>query len=109
MRSYQKTVYEGEYLGPVDWSYDFRQHDWSTNKGGMNPEITQSRIDMLRRLETGEWEATTDGGWPRVGWGKVLKVGMYDGWPHWKPIPSVYINGTLGGSWHPFYSITEVR
>lgn len=45
---------------------------------------------------------TTDGGWPRCGWGDVLDVGMYDGWPYWKPVPSVYSRGPLGGEWHCF-------
>jgi len=109
MRHRTVQVREGEYLGPVDWSYDFAAHGWDRSGGAMNPIILLERVETLRRLESGEWEATTDGGWPRVGWGKVLRVGMYDGWPHWKPVPSVFIGGALNGGWHPWYSITEAR
>ena len=110
MRTYQQTVRVGEYLGPIDWSYDFSQHDWGPSKGGMNPSVSESRVAVLREIEKGgEWEATTDGGFPRVGWGRVLEIGMYDGWPHWRPVPSVCLSGPLGAEWHPFYSITEAR
>ena len=108
MKSYQLTHYEGEYLGPIDWNYDFHQHAWSEHRGGINPELISEMIGRLRALESGDWEATTDGGWPRVGWKKVLRVGMYDGWPHWEPIPSVCIAGTLGAEWHQFYSISDI-
>ena len=110
MRTRMVEVREGEYLGPVDWSYDFRQHDWGPGRGGMNPEVTARNEALLRDisegLERGErWQATTDGGWPRVGWKRVLRVGMYDGWPHWRPVPSVQMSGPLGATWHPFYSL----
>jgi len=113
MKTKQVTVCEGEYLGPVDWNYDFKQHDWE-HGGGSNPESIERRIAMLNVLESQKkygvaYEATTDGGFPRVGWGKVLEVGMYDGWPFWKPIPSVLIAGFLGSSWHWFGSITGIR
>lgn len=109
MKTKTVTVREGEYLGPVDWSYDFSQHDWK-HSGGTNPEKVERCVEMLRRLGSDmQFEATTDGGWPRFGWGEVLEVGMYDGWPYWKPVPSVLIAGTLGATWHSFMSITDVR
>ena len=114
MKTKTVTVNEGEWLGPIDWSYDFDSHAWGPGKAGTNPEIIERNQEMLRSLEEGlkrgeEWEATTDGGWPRVGWGTVHRVGMYDGWPYWRPVPSVFIGGHLGGSWHSFISITEIR
>lgn len=104
MKSYTKTVYEGEYLGPIDWSYNFSQY------GCLNPDHIERAKQMLREFESGgEWEATTDGGWPRVGWHNVLKVGMYDGWPYWKPTPSVLTAGPLGCEWHSWSSLSEIR
>ena len=104
MRYETQTIRIGEKVGPIDWGYDFR-----ANAGGFNPDLIDAQIDMLRRAEAGNCEATTDGGWPRVGWGRVLDTGMYDGWPHWAPTPAVYIAGALGGGWHQWYAISEVR
>ena len=96
---------EGEYLGPVDWDFDF-----ASIGSGMQDKYYQEKIAQLRRLENGKsYEATTDTGSPRVGWGKVLEVGMYDGWPFWRPVPSVLIDGWNGASWHWFGSVTEIR
>ncbi len=107
MRTFTKTHREGELLGPIDWSYDFLSHfhGWSGNK----EEHCREAIERLRMLTEGEWEATTDGGWPRCGWGKVIAVGMYDGWPYWKPTPSVAIYGTYGAEWACFSNIMGIR
>lgn len=99
----QITVHEGEYLGPVDWSFDFEGFS-ST----INPQCVKQATDMLHELKIGDL-ATTDGGWPRVGWNKVIQIGMYDGWPFWKPVPSVCLLGPLGPEWHPWYSLTGVE
>lgn len=111
MRTETRTVQIGERVGDVDWSYDFRSHF-----GNHGPDVADKRCkeakDRLRAIEAafraGEpVEATTDGGWPRCGWGVVLDVGMYDGWPYWKPVPSVYTRGPLGGEWHSFVSLSD--
>ena len=114
MKYHTVTVREGEKVGPIDWAYNFGGHAWGPGRGGANPELVAANTELLRTLEeslaSGErWEATTDGGWPRVGWKRVLDVGMYDGWPYWRPVPSVRIAGTLGPEWHSFTSITEAR
>jgi hypothetical protein len=99
----------GEDCGPIDWAYDFMQHAWSEHKGGINPECIPRMIEMLRQIENGDWLATTDGGSPKVGWKRVIAVRMYDGWPHWKPVPSFCVAGVLGAEWHPFYSLSGVE
>jgi hypothetical protein len=98
----------GEYCGPIDWAYDFTSHDWAEHRGGVNPEHSARAMEWLRQMESApdKYFATTDGGWPRVGWKRVIQVGMYDGWPFWKPTPSVMLAGTLGAEWHPWYSIS---
>lgn len=98
----------GECIGPVDWSYDFMQHfQDATDKD----ERCKRAMDWLRQIEADKdaFVATTDGGWPRCGWGDVIGVGMYDGWPWWRPTPSVCIRGPFGGEWHSFYTITGVE
>jgi hypothetical protein len=34
---------------------------------------------------------------------------MYDGWPFWRPVPSVLIAGPFGAEWHWFGAISEIR
>lgn len=103
---------EGEWLGPVDWDYPFIDHmrGMSTTDDAAKQAECDKKVAQLRKLVGGgNWEATTDGGWPRVGYGPVLNVGMYDGWPYWRPVPSVLILGTIGASWHPFDHITGIE
>jgi hypothetical protein len=111
MRTEMQAVRIGEYLGPVDWAYDFSQHNWSEGKGGINPGHAQRSKEWLTQLEAepDAYIATTDGGWPKVGWQRVVRVGMYDGWPFWKPTPSVQLAGPLGTEWHPWYSISAIE
>lgn len=113
MRERTVTVREGELLGPIDWSYDFASHGWDCG-GSMNPAVLALALDCLAKLDAGlgrgeTWEATTDGGWPRIGWGEVRAVGMYDGWPYWKPTPSVRIAGHFGASWSSAFMLHGVR
>ena len=111
MRTYTETKREGELLGPVDWSYDFRSH-YNINNGNPLAQETYcaEAVERLKQLTNGEkWEATTDGGWPRCGWGEVVAVVMYDGWPYWRPVPSVGIYGIYGVEWSSFSNVTSIR
>ena len=93
---------EGELLGPVDWNYDFDQH-------GINPKYVEQGKNNLKIIEDG----LSKGKKFRVGYcginHKVISVGMYDGWPFWRPTPSVLLNTWMGGEWHPFYDIQNVE
>ena len=109
MRTETRTVTIGEHLGRVDWSFDFDLGD----------PLEPWRADALARLRTlvgadefGEldrWEATCDSGWPKVGWGRVLVVGMYDGWPYWRPVPSLLVASPLGCAWHSWSMVSGIR
>ncbi len=110
MKTRTVTVREGELLGPVDWSYEFAADGWDRG-GSLNPDVVARGVEALRAIDDGlrrgeEWQATTDCGWPRVGWGRVIAVGMYDGWPYWRPVPSVMISGPLGGEWSSWWQVT---
>ena len=108
-----RTVTEkvGELLGPVDWDYDFKKHYQGHAVSASKRKQCEKDIETLRLLaeNPGEYEATTYGGMPRCGWGHVIAVGMYDGWPHWKPVPSVCIQGVLGPEWASFNRVTDIR
>jgi hypothetical protein len=103
MKTRTVTVREGELLGPVDWE----RHNFDSDVGGpARQRVTDFRA-LVDGVECGEsWQATTDGGWPRVGWKDVIAVGMYDGWPHWKPTPSFCLAGLFGPEWHPWYALS---
>ena len=116
MKTKQVTVREGELLGPVDWNYDFKEHYKDIYPASCNGEETHERMfqramKILRLIEesSDKYDATTDGSWPRCGWGSIPYVGMYDGWPYWKPVPSVFITSMFVGDWHAFHNITDIR
>ena len=85
----------GEWLGPIDWSYDFQQHAMTATRGGTAQWAIDEGIAQLRRLEA------EPGGWWYAPSGfnefEVVHVGMYDGWPFWRPTPAIGYIGPLGG------------
>ena len=102
---YRKVVErEGELLGPVDWTYDFRQHFNSMGSpDAVKDEYCARRVELLRRIsEPGEWRVILA---HSSVWKDVYAVGMYDGWPFWKPTPAMLTSGTLGAEWHFFYDL----
>ncbi len=116
MKTKTVTVREGELLGPIDWNFDFREfykdiYPAACNGEKAHEECFQRAMTILRMLEAepDKYEATTDGGWPRCGWGSIAHIGMYDGWPFWKPMPSVFITSWRVGDWHSFHNITDIR
>lgn len=112
MKFYQETKRVGELLGPIDWSYDFRSHfNNHCTTDERRDECCKESVEKLRQLAENpdQWQATTYGGWPRCGWGDIVAVGMYDGWPYWKPTPSVAIGGPFGAEWSSFSNVTSIR
>lgn len=115
MRTITTTERIGERVGDIDWNYDFLSHfkNYCTGdetKAKYCKESTEQLRTIEERYKAGlRTMATTDGGSSRIGWGQVLDVGMYDGWPYWRPVPSVRILGPLGGEWHAFSTVTEIR
>lgn len=111
MRLRQVTVREGEWLGPVDWAYDFKQHDWRDGRGGINPECSAEATEYLRAL----CAIVDAGGTAEVllshddRFVEVLRVGMWDGWPYWKPTPTVETAFWLGPEKHGWCSLRAVR
>jgi hypothetical protein len=115
MRTVTRTEFIGERVSDVDWTYDFRQHfDNHCATPERRDEFCAQSVAQFRKLvedfKAGKnvW-ATTDGGWPRCGWGRVVDVGMEDGWPWWRPVPKVAIQGWQAVNWEPFYSVTSVE
>lgn len=112
MKTITRTERVGEWLGPVDWTYDFRSHfdNYCTSDAGRDAECAK-QMERLRKLvaEPDRYEVTTYGGWPRCGWGPIVRVGMYDGWPYWRPVPTVGYRTWLGVETTAFCGITNIR
>lgn len=104
-RTYTERI--GEYLGPIDWDYDFAQHDWHGSRGGVNPEITAASRLLLKKLETDLNQNRECKVWIYGIRHQVIKVGMYDGFPFWKPTPSICVDTHSGVEWHPWYKASE--
>lgn len=111
MREYTVTKREGEYLGPVDWDYDFIN---DTNRYPGIPEETRleylnENISWVKELDEAEniqeYSVSNYGGCPKI-WNKALKVGMYDGWPYWRPRPAVLMETWHGSEWVWWDSLT---
>jgi hypothetical protein len=91
-------VCEGELIGPIDWSFDFDSASWKDGCGGVNPEVVKNSVEVLKQIKVGDTIQGAYGDEPR----KVLAIGMYDGWPFWRPYPSVLVEGPHGHEWHAF-------
>lgn len=114
MRFETQTVRIGENVGPIDWTYDFRSHfNTYATSDAERDRICAQRVGWLRRIDQdvragNPIRATTDGGSPRCGIHRVIEVGMYDGWPYWRPVPCVQVRTYLGCEWYTFDRITDV-
>jgi hypothetical protein len=100
---------EGELLGPVDWDYNFRQHfdTWGCSEEQRDGYCKRA-VQMLREVaaEPEAFKISLSNGYVER---TVYAVGMYDGWPYWKPTPALMTSGTLGPEWHFFYDLQRVE
>ena len=94
MRTWTETRREGTDCGPVDWTAPDTLTDVE-KAHAMDGGIT---VDVLREMEAHpeRFQVTTDGGWPRVGWGHAIAVRMYDGWPYWRPRAAILKSSWMG-------------
>lgn len=104
MKVWQETVTkrEGENMGPIDPTYDVHQYGTYPN----NPEIPDKKFTLLLEME----KQFIDGKKLRVWYtgdfsGDLLDVGMYDGWPFWRPTPAFQLNHWHGAEWHFWYDL----
>jgi len=97
-------VREGEFLGPIDWLFDFDSVKWGDGHGGANPVVVDHAVSVLREVCVGDMIQGSYGDEPR----RVLAVGMYDGWPHWKPFPSVLVETWSGSEWYGFTYLRSI-
>jgi hypothetical protein len=106
MKTWQETIThrEGEWLGPIDYSYDWNQYNTFPN----NPEYRLKKIEKLKEIE----KLFQAGEKIRIYYdpilaGELLEIGMYDGWPFWKPTPAVLLRHWSGSEVHFWYSVGE--
>lgn len=112
MRTETRTVRIGENMGPIDWSYDFRAHFHCMGTSEANKDAECARVTaLLRELESrmkaGERMEARD--YVSDLFKPVLDIGMYDGWPYWRPTPSILLGGWLGSEWRTFDVLRAIR
>ena len=101
MRYKTVEVREGELLGPIDWDYNFRQHfDCLCSPDAYKDRRCAEVVERLRKVseEPDSFLVVTSYPDKRR---DVYAVGMYDGWPYWRPTPALLVSGVLG-SWVAF-------
>jgi len=94
MRTRTITVREGEWFEPVDRLYDFRSHGWDCG-GSVNPSVvkegTRTILELDRKFCSARWVYV-----PCLTEREIVHVGMWDGWPFWKPTPAIGYIGPMG-------------
>lgn len=82
MRTRTVTVREGELVGPIDWNHEYAKD---------RPQLWRDAEKDPRSYLLNDRE--------------VYAMGMYDGWPYWKPTPAFLVSSPVGGSeWTHFNS-----
>jgi len=110
MKTYQVTKREGECLGPVNWDYDFSKHfeAYACSKD-RKKEKCQKQKDKLKKIENNPkaYQVSTYAHCYR----DIHKVGMFDGWPYWEPVPAVQIYDPVANKlvWKHFHEIKYIR
>ena len=110
MRTYQVTHREGELLGDIDWNFDFFHcFDCYCCNDERRAEIMSGHIERLWQVERlhkkGIPLRIREGEY----WHDLIAVGMYDGWPYWKPFPAILIAGPIGSEWRHFPCVDEYQ
>ena len=109
MKTWQETVTrrEGENMGSIDTNFNFDEDECLYPN---NPERRKEKFDLLIKIE----KLFREGKKLRITYngqfsGKLVDVGMYDGWPFWKPTPAVMLNHWHGNEWHFWYDINSYK
>lgn len=100
----------GDYT-PLDPAFDYGTRSWERS-GGTNPRHITNCVAIIEALVRGlaiaatsdgvEWQATTDGGSPKIGYGRVLAVAMRPWGRDGKMEPHVLIEGWRWTTWEPW-------
>lgn len=87
-----------------------RAYDWAASgrRGTRNDLLMLRQWTEALLIEPDAWEATTDGGYPRCGWGKVCGFEMQTSFGS-QPMPCVWIASWAGGSWNSLDMVSEFR
>lgn len=96
-------VNKGTMVGPVDPDYPWGEH-------GVYPCDTPEQ----KTARIAEWKALMlslkpgDRVWAHQCERTVLEVGMYDGWPWWRPVPHISYIGPLGAiEYEVYYNLSR--
>ncbi len=105
VRYHQVTEREGEWQGPIDWAHEhIVEMEVSPYRARLAATLREHETDHERL-----W-VSTYGGELLVGCRQVVAIGMWDGWPYWRPTPTVAVIGPLGRvEYYHFNELTRVE
>lgn len=95
-------------MNPIDWTYDFTQHDWTGRLGGVNPKRSAETKERLAHIEKALAQKCVVHVWMYGIKHRVIDVGMREKAPYGM-MPCVCIVATLGLEWHPWYDCGKVQ
>lgn len=105
MKTYTETVvrHEGEWF-PLDENFDYMGEKVYPN----NPEIRKEKWELFLKCAKNPkgYKISTDYMFAPK---EIIDIGMYDGWPHWKPYPSFSIVEALGVETYSWYQLNHIK
>lgn len=115
MKTYSLVQHEGENMGDIPEDYNFM--DWWKNGNGLypcNPEIVEKKgksvLEIQKAIKEGKIVFIRES-YDSLKY-RVLEIGMYDGWPFWKPTPAIRRDDSAfgyGTPWVFWYQIYEYQ
>ena len=105
MKTYKETVVRrvGEWF-PLDENYDYMAEDIYPN----NPETRQKVWDKFLTCYNNPDKYLASTGFMMTV-KKIVNIGMYDGWPYWKPYPSFSLLYWFGAETHSWWQINHIE
>lgn len=111
MKYRTEIVREGEKLGVIDWAHPFidsfqnycasdeQKQIYCDKSVAVLKQVTEADDPMMLQVRCDDY------------WYNVFDVGMYDGWPFWRPMPAVQVEDRVFhcAIWKFFYELAECR
>ncbi len=105
MKTYERTIieHEGEWFH-LNENWDYMSENCYPNNPEVRKEIWETFLKCAKNPE--KYLASTDYMFAPK---KIVNIGMYDGWPYWKPYPSFAIEGIFGAETHGWWQLNHVK
>lgn len=108
MYTVTRTERVGEWVAEeIDWSHhELNERPTSMPDNGLWEEYVEQLRELEMAFKSGK-ECFVDIG--TMTSRRVVKVGMYDGWPYWRPHPTILREGPMGPNRPERSDYTQIR